>query len=81
MLIYIGTPIVEAKVWNENEKAKEEVRLYRKIYHLPNTISNRAIQHITTQIRPAREIVEHLASKAWHMFKRQNRITEYYQRR
>ena len=75
LLIYMGTPMVAAKIWTGNDIANEE------IYRLPNTISNRAIQHITTQIRPAKEIVEYLASRAWHMFKRQNRITEYYQRR
>ena len=81
LLIYMGTPMVAAMIWTGNDIANEEIRLYRKIYRLPNTISNRAIQHITTQIRPAKEIVELLASRAWHMFKRQNRITEYYQRR
>ena len=81
LLIYMGTPMVAAKIWTGNDIANEEIRLYRKIYRLPNTISNRAIQHITTQIRPAKEIVELMASRAWHTFKRKNRITEYYQRR
>ena len=53
LLIYMGTPMVAAKIWTGNDIANEEIRLYRKIYRLPNTISNRAIQHITTQIRPA----------------------------
>ena len=66
----MGTPMVAAKIWTVADIANEEIRLYRKIYRLPNTISNRAIQHITTQIRPAREIVEHLASKSWLIFKR-----------
>ena len=70
LLIYMGTPMVAAKVWNGGDIDSEEIRLYRRIYHVPNTISNRAIQHITTQIRPARGVVERLASKAWHMFKR-----------
>ena len=48
LLIYMGTPIVAAKIWTGNDIANEEIRLYRKIYRLPNTISNRAIQHITT---------------------------------
>ena len=54
----MGTPMVAAKVWNGADIDSEEIRLYRRIYHVPNTISNRAIQHITTQIRPARGVVE-----------------------
>ena len=70
----MGTPMVAAKVWNGADIDSEEIRLYRRIYHVPNTISNRAIQHITTQIRPARGVVERLASKAWHMFKRNHGV-------
>ena len=44
--------------------------MYRKIYRLSNTISNKAIINITTHMRPARDIVEALASKAWRMYKR-----------
>ena len=43
LLIYMGTTMVAAKIWTGNDIANEEIRLYRKIYRLPNTISNRAI--------------------------------------
>ena len=70
LLVYIGTPMVAAKVWKGEDIAREEVRMYRKIYRLSNTISNKAIMNITTHMRPARDIVEALASKAWRMYKR-----------
>ena len=44
----MDVPMIAAKIWTGNDIVNEEIRLYRKIYGLPNTISNRAIQHITT---------------------------------
>ena len=70
LLVYIGTPMVAAKVWKGEDIAREEVRMYRKIYRLSNTISNKAIMNVTTHMRPARDIVEALAGKAWRMYKR-----------
>jgi hypothetical protein len=62
--------MVAAKVLKGDDIASEEVRMYRKIYRLSNTISNKAIMNITTHMRPAKDIVKAQASKAWHMFKR-----------
>ena len=53
LLVYIGTSMVAAKVWKGEDIAREEVRMYRKIYKLSNTISNKAIMNIT--IYEARE--------------------------
>ena len=39
--------MVAAKVWKGEDIAREKVRMYRKIYRLSNTISNKAIMNIT----------------------------------
>ena len=62
--------MIAAKLWKGEDITPKEVRMYRKIYRLSNTISKKAIMNITTHMRPARDIVEALASKAWRMYKR-----------
>ena len=62
--------MVAAKVWKGDEIAREELRMFREIYRLSNTISIKAIMNIITHLRTAKEIVEALASKAWRMYKR-----------
>ena len=81
ILIYIGTPMVAAGLWQRRGIDREETQLLRKVYNLPNNITSRAVNNILTQMRPAWSVVERLAAKTWRMFKKQNRVTEYYEKK
>ena len=81
ILIYIGTPMVAAGLWQRRDIDREETQLLRKVYNLPNNITSRAVNNILTQMRPAWSVVERLAAKTWRMFKKQNRVTEYYEKK
>ena len=81
ILIYIGTPMVAAGLWQRREIDREETQLLRKVYNLLNKITSRAVNNILTQMRPAWSVVERLAAKIWRMFKKQYRVTEYYEKK
>ena len=81
ILIYIGTPMVAAGLWQRRDIDREETQLLRKVYNLPNNITSRAVNNILTQMRPAWSVVERLAAKTWRMFKKQNCVTEYYEKK
>ena len=42
-------------------------------------ISNKAILHTMTSIRLAGEVVNYLSRSAWEQFRRQNRVTAYFE--
>ena len=79
MLIYIGTPMVAAGIWKRPEIDRIEASLYRKVLRVGNMISNKAILHTMTSIRLAGEVVNYLSKSAWEQFRRQNRVTAYFE--
>ena len=79
MLIYIGTPMVAAGIWKRPEVDRIEASLYRKVLRVGNMISNKAILHTMTSIRLAGEVVNYLSKSAWEQFRRQNRVTAYFE--
>ena len=79
MLIYIGTPMVAAGIWKRPEVDRIEASLYRKVLRVGNMISNKAILHTMASIRLAGEVVNYLSKSAWEQFRRQNRVTAYFE--
>ena len=73
--------MVAAGLWQRRDIDREETQLLRKVYNLPNNITSRAVNNILTQMRPAWSVVERLAAKTWRMFKKQNSVTEYYEKK
>jgi hypothetical protein len=81
MLIYIGTPLAAAGLWKRQDIDRFEAGIYRKILGAPNNIPNKAILNTMTSIRLAGEAITQLSRKAWEQFKKQNRVTDYFDRR
>ena len=79
MLIYIGTPMVAAGVWKRPDIDRIEARIYRKIMRIGNNITNNAILNTMTNIRLAGEVVSYLSKGAQDEFRRQNRVTKYFE--
>ena len=79
MLIYIGTPMVAAGVWKRSDIDRIEASLYRKIMRIGNNIPNNAILNTMTNIRLAGEVVSYLSKGAQDEFRRQNRVTKYFE--
>ena len=79
MLIYIGTPMVAAGVWKRPDIDRIEASLYRKIMRIGNNITNKAILNTMTNIRLAGEVVNYLSRRAQDEFRRQNRVTKYFE--
>ena len=46
-----------------------------------NAIPNRAILNTMTNIRLAGDVVTHLAKDAWEQFRRQKRVTTYFDKK
>ena len=81
MLIYIDTPMSAAGLWKRQEIDRFEAAMYRKILGLPNNIPNKAILNTMTSMRLAGEAITQLSKKAWEQFRKQNRVTDYFDRR
>ena len=81
MLIYLGTPMVAAGIWKRQDIDRIEASLYRKVLGIGNMISNRAIYNTMTSKRLAGEVVNYLSKEAWEQFRRQNRVTAYYDKK
>jgi hypothetical protein len=79
MLIYIGTPMSAAGLWKRQDIDRSAI--YRKILGLPNNIPNKAILNTMTSMRLAGEAITQLSKKAWEQFRKQNRVTDYFDRR
>ena len=79
MLIYIGTPMVAAGVWKRSDIDRIEASLYRKIMRIGNNIPNNAILNTMTNIRLTGEVVNYLSKGAQDEFRRQNRVTRYFE--
>jgi hypothetical protein len=78
MLIYIGTPMMAVGLWNRQEIDRIEASLYRRIMRIGNDITNAAILNTMTSIRLAGEVTYYLSREAQNEFRRQNRVTKYF---
>ena len=81
MLIYIGTPMSAVGLWKRQDIDRFEAAIYRKILGLSNNIPNKAILNTMTSMRLAGEAITQLSKKAWEQFRKQNRVTDYFDRR
>ena len=64
ILVYVGTPMVAAGRWKQEDIERIERQLYREVHGTPNTVSNQALMKVTSTIRPAWEVVQILARRA-----------------
>jgi hypothetical protein len=81
MLIYLGTPMVAAGLWKRQDIDRIEASLYRKVLGVSNMISNKVILNTMTSIRLAGEVVNYLSKEAWEQFRRQNRVTAFFEKK
>ena len=81
MLIYIGTPMAAAGLWKRSDIDRFEASLYRRVLRVGNMVPNKAILNTMTNIRLAGEIVSNLSKGAWEQFRRQNRVTVYFDKK
>ena len=81
MLIYLGTPMVAAGLWKRQDIDRIEASLYRKVLGVSNMITNKAILNTMTSIRLAGEVVNYLSKEAWVQFRRQNRVTSFFEKK
>ena len=71
--------MVAAGVWNRPDIDRIEASLYRKIMRIFNKITNKTILNTMTNIRFAGEVVNYLSRGAQDEFRRQNRVTKYFE--
>ena len=81
MLIYLGTPMVAAGLWKRKDVDRVEASLYRKVLRRGNMVSNKVILNSMTSIRLAGEVVNYLSKEAWEQFRRQNRVTAFFNKK
>jgi hypothetical protein len=79
LLIYIGTPMVEAELWRRKDIDNMEAVLYHKTLFIGNGVSNKAILNTMLNIRLAGEAIEHLAKVVLKESRRQTRLTSYFE--
>ena len=78
MLIYIGTPVMAVGLWKREDIDRVEASLYRKIMRIGNDIPNVVVLNTMTNIRLAGEVIHYLSREAWNEYRRQNRVTKYF---
>jgi hypothetical protein len=81
LLIYIGTPMAAVGLWKRKDIDQCEASIYRKILGVPNNITNRAILNTMTSMRLAGEAITRLSRSTWEQYKKQNRVTQYYEKK
>jgi hypothetical protein len=81
MLIYLGTPMVAAGVLKRQDIDRIEASLYRKVLGVGNMVSNKAILNTMTSIRLAGEVINYLSKEAWVQYRRQNRVTSFFDKK
>ena len=79
-LCYIGTPVYVAGLWKRKDIDALEASLYRIIFFLPNTISNKAILNTMTSIRLAGEAIGNLAQHTKEEADRHKKINSYFEK-
>jgi hypothetical protein len=78
MLIYIGTPMAAVGLWKREDIDRVEASLYRKIMRIGNDIPSAVVLNTMTNIRLAGEVIHYLSREAWNEYRRQNRVTKYF---
>ena len=78
MLIYIGTPLAAVGLWKREDVDRTEASLYRRIMRIGNDVPNVVILNTMTNIRLAGDVIHYLSREAWSEFRRQNRVTKYF---
>jgi hypothetical protein len=73
--------MVAAGVWKRQDIDRIEASLYRKVLGIGNMISNKAILNTMTSIRLAGDVVSYFSKEAWEQFRRQNRVTAFYDKK
>jgi hypothetical protein len=71
--------MVAAGLWKRQDIDRIEASLYRKVLGVSNMISNKVILNTMTGIRLAGEVVNYLAKEAWEQFRKQNRVTAFFE--
>ena len=71
--------MVAAGVWKRPDIDRIEASLYRRIMRIGNNITNKVILNAMTNIRLAGEVVNYLSRGAQDEFRRQNRVTKYFE--
>ena len=65
LLIYLGTPMVVAKLWKKEDIDTMEASIYRKTLKYANNIPNKSILNIMSSSRLAGEVAMSLAKGVW----------------
>ncbi len=73
--------MVAAGIWKRQDIDRIEASLYRKVLGIGNMISNKAILNTMTSIRLAGEVTNYLSKEAWEQFRRQNRVTAFFNKK
>ena len=73
--------MVAAGLWKRQDVDRIEASLYRKVLGVSNMISNKVILNTMTSIRLAGEVVNYLSKEAWTEFRRQNRVTSFFNKK
>ena len=68
-------------LWKRKEIDQCEASIYRKILGLTNNITNRAILNTMTSMKLAGEAITRLSRSTWEQYKKQNRLTQYFEKR
>ena len=80
MLINIATPMAAVGLWKREDIDRVEASLYRKIMRIGNDIPNAVVLNTMTNIRLAGEVIHYLSREAWNEYRRQNRVTKYFEK-
>ena len=73
--------MVAAGLWKRKDIDRIEASLSRKVLGVCNMISNKVILNTMTGIRLAGEVVNYLSKEAWEQFRRQNRVTPFFNKK
>ena len=73
--------MVAAGLWKRQDIDRIEASLYRKVLGVCNMVSNKVILNTMTSIRLAGEVVNYLSREAWEEFRRQNRVTAFFNKK
>ena len=65
LLIYLGTPMVVAKLWKKEDIDAIKASIYRKTLKYGNNIANKSILNIMSSSRLAGEVAMSLAKGVW----------------
>ena len=65
-------------LWKREDIDRVEASLYRKIMRIGNDIPNAVVLNTMTNIRLAVELIHYMPREAWNEYRRQDRVTKYF---